>query len=68
MEESRAVSPSASGKHPAQATANRLDTWPSLAEAEKFLRSRPFYTSWDPRVLDLYIVRLLILYPTIIPD
>lgn len=63
MEEVGAVPPSAPGRHPAQATASRLDTWPSLAEAEKFLRSRPFYTSWDPRVLGLYIVCFLHLLP-----
>lgn len=43
-------------QHPARATAKRLDIWPSLGDAEKFLSSRPFYKTWDPRVFDLHIV------------
>lgn len=41
--------------HPAAATARRKDVWKSMGEAEAFIRDRPFYKRWDPRVLDLYI-------------
>jgi pimeloyl-ACP methyl ester carboxylesterase len=40
---------------PAAASAARRDKWPSRkAAAESFKRS-PFYKTWDPRVLDLWI-------------
>jgi len=48
------------GSLPAAASARRKDIWPSLAEATKYFRSRSFYRRWDPRCLDLHIVRHLI--------
>lgn len=51
-------------QHPVKATAKRRDIWPSLEDAERFIRSRPFYKSWDPRVLDLHIVPPITLFPT----
>ncbi|PUU81023.1 Alpha/beta hydrolase family-domain-containing protein [Tuber borchii] len=41
--------------HPSTRSAKRQDVWPSMAEAEKYVRSRPFYTVWDPRVLEIYL-------------
>lgn len=35
----------------------RRDIWPSSDEALKSLQSRPGFKSWDPRILELYIVR-----------
>lgn len=43
--------------NPAAASQRRRDIWPDRAAAEKFFRSRPFYKQWDPRVLDLHLVR-----------
>lgn len=67
LEENEKYPPAAPGRHPAQATAKRRDIWPSVEEAENFLRSRPFYKTWDPRVLDLHIVNHIPLYPSIYP-
>ncbi|KAH0603738.1 uncharacterized protein H6S33_007397 [Morchella sextelata] len=41
--------------HPAVASARRRDVWGGMEEAEKFIRGRPFYKRWDPRVLELYL-------------
>lgn len=41
--------------HPIFASVRRRDIWPSLEEAESFFRSRPFYKTWDSRVLDAQI-------------
>lgn len=41
---------------PAAASASRRDVWPSRADAERHFRSRAFYKSWDPRVLDAHLV------------
>ncbi|RFU78300.1 hypothetical protein TARUN_3922 [Trichoderma arundinaceum] len=40
---------------PASLSAFRRDTWPSRAEAAAAFRTKKFYQSWDPRVLDLYV-------------
>ncbi|KAL7951865.1 Alpha/beta hydrolase family domain-containing protein [Trichoderma barbatum] len=40
---------------PASLSAYRRDVWPSRAAAAESLRSKAFYQSWDPRVLDLFI-------------
>ena len=39
----------------------RRDIWPSFDEALKSLQSRSGFKTWDPRVLELYIVRLHII-------
>lgn len=43
-------------KVPAVASARRVDVWPSRADAEDYFRSRKFFKSWDPRVLDAHLV------------
>ncbi|PWW76000.1 alpha/beta-hydrolase [Tuber magnatum] len=43
--------------HPSVLSAKRQDVWSSMAEAEKYVRARPFYKTWDPRVLEIYLVR-----------
>ena len=35
----------------------RRDVWSSREEAQKFLRERSL-KSWDPRVVDIYVVRM----------
>lgn len=40
---------------PATLSVSRRDTWPSRDEAAAAFRSKPFYQSWDPRALDLFI-------------
>ncbi|KAG2180244.1 hypothetical protein INT43_004033, partial [Umbelopsis isabellina] len=35
---------------------NRRDTWDSTEDAYKFFSKRKFYKTWDPEVLDLYVV------------
>ncbi|PTB68913.1 alpha/beta-hydrolase [Trichoderma citrinoviride] len=40
---------------PASLSAFRRDTWPSRDAAAAAFRSKAFYQSWDPRVLDLFI-------------
>lgn len=35
----------------------RRDIWPSFEEALKSLQSRPSFQLWDPRILELYVVR-----------
>lgn len=45
------------GNQPAKASARRVDVWPTRAAAENYFRSRAFYKAWDPRVLDLHMVR-----------
>ena len=35
----------------------RRDIWPSFDEALKSLQSRGSFKIWDPRVLELYVVR-----------
>lgn len=37
--------------------AKRKDVWRSREEARKFFHSRAMFTVWDPKVLDVYIVR-----------
>lgn len=46
------------GNGPAKASARRVDIWPSQADAEKYFRSRGFYKKWDPRCLELHLVRV----------
>ncbi|CUS08322.1 unnamed protein product [Tuber aestivum] len=41
--------------HPSFLSAKRRDIWPSMVEAERYVRSRPFYKTWDPRVLEIYL-------------
>jgi hypothetical protein len=36
----------------------RRDTWPSKEEAYKIMKSRGVWSTWDDRVLRLFIVRL----------
>lgn len=40
---------------PAFASAKRRDRWPTREEAANAFKSRPFYQTWDPRVLDRWI-------------
>ncbi|KAL6874957.1 alpha/beta-hydrolase [Trichoderma novae-zelandiae] len=40
---------------PASLSAFRRDTWPSREAAAEAFRSKAFYQSWDPRVLELFI-------------
>ena len=40
-------------------TQRRRDIWPSFEEALKNLQSRPSFQVWDPRILELYVVRLI---------
>ncbi|KAF3905483.1 hypothetical protein ABW20_dc0107699 [Dactylellina cionopaga] len=55
--------------NPATMSAKRRDIWPSQEEAVKFFKSRPFYQSWDPEVLDLHMKYGLRKVPTAIyPD
>jgi hypothetical protein len=39
-------------------SATRRDIWPNYDEAYKQFRTRKAYKTWDPRVLDVYLVRL----------
>lgn len=39
----------------AYAAALRQEHWPSREEAERYLRGRKAYRTWDPRVVDLYV-------------
>jgi hypothetical protein len=45
------------GKFLADSTTKRRDVWPSREEAHKLFRERSL-KSWDPRVIDLYVVRI----------
>ncbi|KAK6499638.1 hypothetical protein TWF481_010001 [Arthrobotrys musiformis] len=55
--------------NPAAMSAKRRDIWPSIEDATKFFKSRPFYQSWDPIVLDLHMKYGLRQIPTAIyPD
>ncbi|KAK6498006.1 hypothetical protein TWF506_004250 [Arthrobotrys conoides] len=55
--------------NPATLSAKRRDIWPSYEEAVKYFKSRPFYQSWDPRVLDIHMKYGLRKVPTAIyPD
>ncbi|KKY34922.1 putative toxin biosynthesis protein [Diaporthe ampelina] len=38
-----------------RASAGRRDVWPSRAEAERGVRRNKFYSTWDPRAVDLLI-------------
>ncbi|KAL7276239.1 hypothetical protein RUND412_000775 [Rhizina undulata] len=38
-----------------RSSVKRRDIWPSREEVEKYFRSKPFYKSWDSRVLDAHI-------------
>jgi pimeloyl-ACP methyl ester carboxylesterase len=49
---------------PAQASSTRRDRWPSRSAAAAAFRKSPFYQSWDPRVLDLWIEHGLRELPT----
>jgi hypothetical protein len=40
-----------------EGAAKRRDVWSSREEADKLFRERSF-KSWDPRVIDLYVVRV----------
>ena len=40
-----------------ESTIKRRDVWPSREEAHKLFRERSL-KSWDPRVIDLYVVRI----------
>ncbi|KAF3196712.1 Mitochondrial outer membrane protein iml2 [Orbilia oligospora] len=55
--------------NPAAMSAKRRDIWPSIEDAKTFFKSRPFYQSWDPVVLDLHMKYGLRKVPTAIyPD
>lgn len=57
VEEAKVMSGMTPGKLSApQASAKRVDQWPSFEDAEKYFRSRGFYKLWDPRVLELHLV------------
>lgn len=40
---------------PAFASSRRRNVWPSRAVAESSFRKAPFYKTWDPRVLELWL-------------
>ena len=44
------------GKVLPEGAIKRRDVWPSREEAKKLFRERSF-KSWDPRAIDLYVVR-----------
>lgn len=44
------------GSHPIVASSRRRDIWKSREEAEQYFRTRPYYKTWDPRVVDAQIV------------
>ncbi|KAG5984274.1 hypothetical protein E4U55_005432 [Claviceps digitariae] len=48
-------SPATNGTVHASASSRRRDAWPSRDTAAASFRNSPFYRSWDPRVLDLWI-------------
>ncbi|KAG6000891.1 hypothetical protein E4U43_001470 [Claviceps pusilla] len=50
-----AHSSASSGAEVAAASTIRRDVWPSREAAAASFRKSPFYQSWDPRVLDLWI-------------
>ncbi|KAF3939443.1 hypothetical protein ABW19_dt0203194 [Dactylella cylindrospora] len=55
--------------NPASMSAKRRDIWESHEDAVKFFKSRPFYQSWDSRVLDIHMKYGLRHVPTAIyPD
>lgn len=62
--------PSAQGNMgPAKASANRRDRWPSRKAAEASTKKSKFYSTWDPRVLELWLKYGLRDLPTYIhPD
>ncbi|OJJ69023.1 hypothetical protein ASPBRDRAFT_46306 [Aspergillus brasiliensis CBS 101740] len=43
------------GRSPALWASTRPDLWPSQSEAEKHIRSNPFWRKWDPRAVTKYI-------------
>ncbi|GAO49439.1 alpha/beta-hydrolase [Saitoella complicata NRRL Y-17804] len=43
------------GHAPAKASIRRRDIWSSMDEARAYFKSKPFYQSWDPRVLELHM-------------
>lgn len=45
------------GKFLPEGATKRRDVWPSREEAKKLFRERSFKT-WDPRAIDLYVVRI----------
>jgi hypothetical protein len=45
--------------NPIVPSSKRLDIWPSMAEVERYIRSRPFYKTWDPRAVELHLVRIV---------
>jgi pimeloyl-ACP methyl ester carboxylesterase len=50
-----ASTPPESGPSPAQMSTFRRDVWLSREEAAASFKKSPFYKSWDPRVLDVWI-------------
>ena len=45
------------GKKNVQGVLSRRDTWDSLDDARGWLTKRFPYKIWDPRILDIYVVR-----------
>ncbi|KAJ5634794.1 hypothetical protein N7528_002636 [Penicillium herquei] len=43
------------GPSPALWTSTRPDVWPSVQEAEKYIRANGFWRRWDPKCVDQYI-------------
>lgn len=43
------------GPSPALWASSRPDLWPSVQDAEKYIRGESFWRKWDPRCLDRYI-------------
>ncbi|KEY66843.1 hypothetical protein S7711_05197 [Stachybotrys chartarum IBT 7711] len=50
-----AATPESLHLSPAARSIYRRDVWPSRREAAESFRKSPFYKSWDPRALDLWI-------------
>ncbi|KAL4779049.1 toxin biosynthesis protein [Aspergillus varians] len=43
------------GPSPALWTSSRPELWPSLQDAEKYIRGSAFWRTWDPKAVDRYI-------------
>ncbi|RYP64082.1 hypothetical protein DL771_008941 [Monosporascus sp. 5C6A] len=57
------------GVGPTKSSTFRRETWPSRQEAAEAFRRSPFYSSWDPRVLEAWIAHAIRDTPTaLFPD
>ncbi|KAI1337002.1 prolyl aminopeptidase-like protein [Xylariaceae sp. FL0016] len=57
------------GNSPTRGSTFRRETWPNRSEAAAAFRRSPFYSAWDPRVLDAWVTHALRDTPTpLFPD